>query len=409
MPRTARLTVKRKKNGKWYIEGYWIPDASAPNGRRRYRPEFPSRQAAEAEIVKIKKRRAEEGYAAERLTENDRLDAIRAKELLKNHAVSLEDAARHYAQHLVATSRSIKVGPLCEQFLALKHREMESNVEGKWTPEDYRDTKSRCLRFAARFGDRWAVEVTADEIHDWLEELKFECGAQNRKNIRKALSRLFTYAKHKRYCPHNPINDVKGIKVPKKRPAIFSADQITQLLNAAPDDLVAYIALGAFAGLRPSEAQKFLWEEVRDDGQLKVREGEEGQVRFVSISTNLAAWLSLVKQSAGPAAPPEADRKTSELAQKLNLLTDWPQDIIRHSYGTAHACRYENVDKTSFQMGNSPPTVKAKYLAAIPLADAIKWWNVFPTPSRIPVASVAASYEPEKTNPIISSSRNAAT
>jgi integrase len=240
------------------------------------------------------------------------------------------------------------------------------------------------------------AEVSSDEIHNWLDAQKFECSPQNRKNNRKAISKLFAYAKLKGYCPTNTVRDVPPIKVPKKRPAILTADQIKTLLDGAPNELVGYIAVGAFAGLRPSEAQRLRWQEIREDGQIKVREDDNGADRFVAISSNLAAWLSLSRKAAGNLSPPEADRKLGNLARQLKLIRgNWTQDLLRHSYGTAHICLLNDLAKTAFEMGNSPATVKAKYLNAISQSDALKWWQVMPSSDRKRSGEVFSRFHPE--------------
>ena len=393
MGRVAKLRIKRKGNGKWFIAGLWIQDPAAPNIRRRYRPEFETRQEAADEIHTIVKRRFEEGVASERLTDNDRIDAIKAKEILAPHQATLEQAARHYAKHLEVTRRSIQLNALCDEFFALKRREIELKADGHWTPDDLRDTKSRCLKFAEKFGSSWAAEITSDDIHNWLEDQKLETSAQNRKNHRKALSKLFSYAKTKKYCPTNPVRDVPGVKVPKKRPAILSPEQIQTLLDGAPIELIPYIAIGAFAGLRPTEAQRCRWQDIRPDGQIDVREDDQHDpVRHADVSVNLAKWLSLAKCSSGSVAPADADRKTANLARELKVIEgNWPQDLLRHSFGTAHACLYQDLPQTAFLMGNSVPTIKAKYLKAIPQKTALEWWKISPQKNRKALGQVSAS------------------
>ena len=378
MGRTAKLGIRKKKNGKWYITGYWIPDPDCPDERRRYRPVFDTKAEAEDEVAKIKKKEFEEGAAAHRLGDDERMDAVRAKAILKPYKASLEDAAKHYAKHIEATKRSITFNELRVEFLATKKKEMDVGADGAIKRVDYRDIKARFNKFAELFGERLVEEISTADIHNWLEDLKLVYSNRNRSNFRKVLSRIFSYATNKSYTTKNPVAEVKVIKVKRVRPAIFSAEQMRLLLEKAPISLRPYIFIGAFAGLRPSETERLLWSDIRADGQIHVNKHGKTGSRYVSIQPNLAKWLRLYEKADGNVSVPNADRKTSALVKELKIFEIWPQDVLRHSFGTAHYCCFEAPGQTAHQMGNEIQTVKRYYLDAVPKTDAAEWWKIDP-------------------------------
>ena len=381
MGRIAKLGVQQKANGKWQIVGLYVPDADSPSGFRRHRPVYDTKAEALDEVEKLNKRKFEEGLAANRLNDDDRMDAIRAKDILEAHGVRLEDAARHYSKHLEATKRSISFTALKDEFLTLKKREMDAGVEGAIKPVDYRDIKPRFERFAIKFGDRLVEEIQKQDIIHWLDDLKFDCGALNRSNFRKVLSRIFAYAESRGYCSHNPVREVPVIKVGKAKKPIFTADQMTKLLSHAPKELIPYIAIGGFAGLRPSEAGRLMWSDVRwSESDIFVDEHGKTGKRYVKILPNLARWLKPYCNAKGRVSPHDADRKATDVAKKAGILQgQWPQDVLRHSYATAHACYFRNEYVTSQQMGNSVQVLKKFYVDAIPQAAAAKWWKIGPS------------------------------
>lgn len=388
MGRTAKLGIGKKKNGKWFLKGHWISDPAIPGKMLRHRPEFDSKADAQEKLESVRKKAFEEGVGASRLNDDERRDAVRAKEILRPFHATLESAAKFFAKHLQATQKSILFGKLSEEFFALKKKEIEAKVEGAWTPEDYRDTKSRCGKFAEKFNDRWVSEISSDDIHNWLEDQKLICGAQNRKNHRRALSKIFAYAKMKKYCAENTVKNVTRIRVNRERPKVFTVEQIATLLNGAPESLRPYIAIGVFAGLRPSEVQRLLWSDIRNDGQIYVNKHGKTGSRYASIESNLAAWLKPYEKKTGNVAVPEADRKASKLAKDLNVIAGkWPQDILRHSFGTAHLCHFKNEALTAHLMGNSVSVIKRDYLDAIPKADAARWWGLVPEPKESAIGS----------------------
>ncbi len=391
MGRTAKLGVRKKKNGKYFLTGCWITDPDRPGELRRHRPVFDTKAEAKDEIAKIEKKEFEEGVGASRLSDDERRDAVRAKDILTPFHATLESAARFYVKHLQATQKSILFKDLSDEFFALKKKEMDANVDGAWTPEDYRDTKSRSGKFAENFKDRWVSEISSDDIHNWLEDQKLVCGAQNRKNHRRALSKIFAYAKMKKYCAENTVSSVNRIRVTRERPKVFTVDQIATLLNGAPEPLRPYIAIGVFAGLRPSEVQRLLWSDICN-GQIYVNKHGKTGSRYASVEPNLAVWLQPFEKMIGRVAVPEADRKASKLAKDLKVIAGkWPQDILRHSFGTAHLCHFKNEALTAHLMGNSVSVIKRDYLDAIPKADAARWWELVPEPKGCPASGSEVS------------------
>ncbi len=310
MGRTAKLGVQKKANGKWQVVGYYVPDANCPGGFRRHRPVFDTRDEAQHEVEKIRRKIFEEGVAAHRLDDEDRTDAVRAKDILKPHGATLEDAAKHYAKHLAATKRSITFNKLKDEFLALKKKEIDAGAEGAIKAVDYRDIKPRFEKFATTFGERLAEEIQSEDINNWLEDLKLEYTARSRANFRKAVSRIFTYAVDRRYCSENPVAKVRVIKIGEPRKPIFTAEQMRKILSRAPSNLIPYLAIGAFAGLRPSEVQRLRWSEIRwEDSDIFVNEHGKTGKRYVEIQPNLALWLEPYRKKKGAVSVPQADRK----------------------------------------------------------------------------------------------------
>jgi hypothetical protein len=94
-------------------------------------------------------------------------------------------------------------------------------------------------------------------------------------------------------------------------------------------DTVPIVALGCFAGVRPDESARMKWE----------------------MSDNLIDWLFLCRKPFGKILPENFRRKRWALCQAMNWKDGWPEDILRHSYGSYHLAKYRNAALTADQMG----------------------------------------------------------
>ena len=91
---------------------------------------------------------------------------------------------------------------------------------------------------------------------------------------------LFSYAKLKKYLPkdHDELDAVPLAKDKGGEIEIFTPVELEELLNAANDRLVPFLALGAFAGIRHAEIQRLDWADIKFDDELGwIKSGEKGR------------------------------------------------------------------------------------------------------------------------------------
>ena len=93
------------------------------------------------------------------------------------------------------------------------------------------------------------------------------------------------------------------------------------------EDLIPFLAIGLFAGIRPMEIQRLSWKDI--SGQyIEVSAGKSKtrQRRLVEVLPSLSSWLQL-----GGELPARNKRKRlTALVAKCGL--EWHQDIMRHSF-----------------------------------------------------------------------------
>jgi integrase len=167
-----------------------------------------------------------------------------------------------------------------------------------------------------------------------------------------------------------------------------------------------------FAGLRASEVQKLDWSEVDfESGLIRVpaAKSKTAQRRQVPIAENLAAWIRPLanlrgavtplglrklfdkcRRTAGFGAP---GTETDEEKKAGIKLIEWPQNAMRHSFGTYRLEECHDAARVSLEMGNSPQMVFAHYRQLVKPKDANRYWAIkaAPVDKRIVVFATATA------------------
>ena len=86
--------------------------------------------------------------------------------------------------------------------------------------------------------------------------------ATTRNNFRRVLIVAFNFAREHGYSAGNPAEKSARAKAIESAIGILTVDETARLLETAAPELVPYIAIGAFAGLRRAELERLDWREV---------------------------------------------------------------------------------------------------------------------------------------------------
>jgi integrase len=355
-------------------------DARTKSGGER--KEFDTRQEAETFAQQQRVKRQNEGSDAFAMNPAERIDAENALKLLRPLGRSLMEAVLFYQNHLPATEGGKSVADVVAALLGAKEKDGASDRYLK-------DIRTRLGHFAESFPEKLIAGVTTAGIDDWLRALPH--GPVTRNNYRRLLSVLFSYAKQRRYCVANPVQETAKAKVVRGRPGILSAEQVKGLLAAAEDELRPAIAIGLFAGLRPeSEIWRLDWSkvdfaakhiDVSAEATKNRGDGTEGAAhRFVTMQPNLIAWLKPLARKQGPVSRTgDRDLTLLDAARKKAGITEWPHDAMRYTFGSMHYAHFQNVGATMAEMGHTnPKTFFGHYRARVRPAEAAAFWKISP-------------------------------
>lgn len=378
-------------------------------GGKRQRRTFADLDLAkqEAEIVATRVSAGELDVLS--LTSDDRTAYVRSMALLKPtgtplemavmqfteaakilNGASLVEAARFYAKHHSSQIVARRVPEVVAELLKAKEADGLSAIYLK-------DLGTRLNRFAESFQTPISM-ILAAEVQDYIRGLKF--GPRSKNNTRKAVKILFNFAQARGYLPKGvtEADDLPLAKEPPQAIGIFRPEEMAKLLENASPDLLPFLAIGAFAGLRHAEILRLDWSEVDLAGghiEVKAAKAKTASRRLVPISENLRQWLAPVHQGSGrviTASDASLTTKLSALAESDQVKTPWQHNGLRHSFISYRVAKVQNVSQVALEAGNSPQIIFSNYRELVKPADAEKWFAIMPqTPANvIPVPMQAA-------------------
>jgi integrase len=381
--RTTRLALtKTKVNGRRY---YCVTTPKLGGGRnRRF---FKEKADAETFMQFARVQQENYGTAAFSIPDSLRIEAIECCELLQPFGVTLRDAAKFYAAHLKSITGSRKVAEVVADLLAAR------TADGM-SPRYLGDLRVRLGRFALSFGEEMIAGISASRIDEWLRGLGV--GAVTRNTFRRRLAVLFSFAKRRGYATENPITDVERAKERETEVEILSVTQVARLLESASSDMLPFWAIGAFAGLRRAEIERLIWSEIDFDAsviEVKASKSKTASRRLVTIQPNLREWLAPYRRNGGRVCPVNLQRKINDDRQRAELRTGWPQNALRHSFGSYHLAQFNDAAKLALEMGNSPATIFRHYRQLVKPKQAERYWKIAPAVAGKKVVQFAAAQE----------------
>ena len=328
------------------------------------------------------------GAAAFSLTHSQISEAASCFRRLEGLA-SLDEAVSYFLKHANPAGGKRTLAEVAQEFLKSR---AAMGVRSR-TLTQY---ESYLRTVGERFGPQSIHEVRRGEIEDWLSES--EWSKRTRNNYVSTLSTLFLFARDRDYCAENPAEKVPRAILDDTPPGILTVKEATALLDVTRDkdsEMLAYIAIGLFAGLRRSELCALEWSEIdRKARTIEVKgvKAKTRQRRIVSISGTLSAWLAVAPKTPRPAPSRNEDvcgerlknlyseeRDESGAILREAIVSPWPHNALRHSFGSYHYARHRDENQTAAEMGNSPAMVFRHYRAVVTPDAATKFWNLLPS------------------------------
>lgn len=249
-------------------------------------------------------------------------------------------------------------------------------------PRTKEDNRNRVRVFINGMENYRLDATTPEMIEAYIT--KRAVGNVSKGNDLRCIKGFFSWctARPRQWITFNPAAAVAVEKGQRPEPAVLTVPQCKALLRAAEahrdGNMVPFIAVCMFAGLRPSEASRLTWGMVNlNDNEIRLAASDTktGRSRIVAIEPTLRSWLLSFKDK--PFYPPSHKRDFTAI-KKAAGLTPWTPDVLRHT-SISHYFRLSgSYGRTAEFHGNSESVIKQHYQGRVSTEDTKRFYGLLP-------------------------------
>lgn len=305
------------------------------------------------------------------------LGTFRAVEAMLPAGTSLLDAVRFFIDNrALVTQRDAGTDEAARLYIA--------SLYSRGLSQDYlKSVTHHLVHFARLVGDQTVRSITVAQIDSFL--LTFE-NPRYRDNARGSLKSLFTWAQKQEFLPHGPTAAHRSDRprVPKKDPVIFAVGDFETLMHRAEQavpEAIPYLAIGAFAGCRASEASRLRPEDIDlEQGIISLSSSitKTGRRRIAKITPNLKAWLTRYPLQEGASFP---HARLRDLCRETRI--QWVANGPRKSFVSYMLATGNKTFDLAAQCGHSAAVAATCYAALATPAQGEAWFNINPIEKEI--------------------------
>lgn len=264
---------------------------------------------------------------------------------------------------------------------------IERCLEAKWEenkrPRNLSQLKCSASSFARwrDQGERSSHEISQRDVETWL---KSQDWAPKTRNVYLTdLQTIFAWGVAQGHVGLNPCEGVARATLEDGEIASLSVAQCRRLLETCREgwpELLGYVTLGLFAGIRPEELARLTWDAVDAEAGTVVVSGARSKTRrrrVVDLEPNARAWLAFAKRTESKVVPPNFTRRWKALRKAAGLLEDWPHDALRHTYATYHYAHFQDEARLQVQMGHASAALLHQHYRALRTpAEGKAFWAI---------------------------------
>jgi integrase len=251
----------------------------------------------------------------------------------------------------------------------------------------------RLNRFAGDFQMNIG-NITGRMIQVWLDAMK--AGGRTKQNYLRHIAALVRFAIKRKYLLKDALDEIESIETPKPDATeveIFTPDEMREILNVARTEMIPWLAIAGFAGLRSAEIKRLDWSEVNFSElfiEIKASKAKTAARRLIPITDNLAQWLAPYAKESGNVVRFESWwNQISKITDAINARREqngqsskfkWRHNALRHSFCSYRLAAIKNAAQVALEAGNSPQMIFKHYRQVVTETEAAKWFSIAPLP-----------------------------
>jgi integrase len=320
-----------------------------------------------------------QGYAdwARGIRKKEGLGAFHSEEL-EAFGWTVQDAIRLAVEHLRKRNSSVPVEEAIKKLIETKEQARRN--------KRYTSGLGNTLKnVAAVFSGKTVGEITTAELNDFLGNLRLESGemasAGTWNTYRRDLSTLWSFAEKHGWAQATVARNTERAKGNGAAPVILLPEEAAALLAESEGELLAFHAIGVFAGLRPSEIRKLQWGKhvnfIKGFIELDASITKTGQRRLVPILPSLRAWLEPISKPFGTMVITGNLDASSQAARKRAGIK-WSENIMRHSFVSYRLADRQNAAEVAEEAGHSVTILRKHYRELVTPEDAKRYFQIVP-------------------------------
>lgn len=214
-----------------------------------------------------------------------------------------------------------------------------------------------------------APTATREEVEEWWRERAEGRAPSSRNNELSAVQSFYRWAVRFDHRDDDPTVRIDPVKVPKRVSRFVGKSDLDRLLAELPDDLRRAVALGAYGGLRVSEAAAVHWSDVNEESRRIIVRGKGDKERSVALPVGL---LDLLMPNTGGYVVTGTDKTTSGHSLQLRVNraiktagVDATFHKLRHRFGYKSAEAGIAPTSIARAMGHASLSTTMGYIAAV--------------------------------------------
>ena len=306
-----------------------------------------------------------------------------AVQILGGKSDELLAACQHYTHHRPDKPFTPKpTKEAAREFLATKKLKISTRR--------LRALSSYVNRFADKFDSVLLNEISPVELQDLVDANNWAPKTHN--DFLGAVSLLYREAQFRNWVPANcnPAKKIKRKKVIRSTVNVFEPWEAKQILTCIGADLVPFLALWLFGGIRKEEISRLSWQQVNRGLEtgwifIEAKQTKTGVERSVPVADNLMQWLKKHQKLDGYVMP-ERWRTMSKIDELPNYVSrksgvKWKSNAPRHSFGTYYLKICKDPSEVVKAMGNSLTEFEKHYWCkakSITEEVAQAWFDIRP-------------------------------
>jgi integrase len=235
--------------------------------------------------------------------------------------------------------------------------------------------------------------LTPETIEQWLDS-RGGAAASKASNLGR-LGSLFSYSVRKGYITDSPIRRIAPPRLRVRAPMILTPAEARKILvtaQAQAPEILPWVVLGLFAGIRPMEIVDLTWEDVDEtDAVVRLTRTKTGLRRCARLEPAALAWLKVCDKTL-PLCPSWSTVRRRRKA----VFGAWPQDVLRHTAASYLLAKHEDVGKVALWLGNSQRILLRHYHELVGKAACKEFWELYPAGARLATKAEEPAKSPGK-------------